>query len=115
MNWRAIGCAGLAAAVFVIVAAFAVFRAGSPAECPGTLPYEPAPYQPAGGVTAEPQLDGIDEPLERTEGAITFGLASWRVWVEPERAPIPSGEPLPQRIVLECGDGTFQAYQRGAG
>jgi len=115
VNWRAIGCGGLAAAVFVIVAAFAVFRAGAPAECPATLPYEPAPYRPAGDATAEPQLDGVDEPLERTEGAITFGLATWRVWVEPERAPVPSGEPLPQRIVLECGDGTFQAYQRGTG
>jgi hypothetical protein len=114
VNWRILGCGGLAAGVFVIVAAFAVFRAGSPAECPASLPYEPAPYRPAGDQTTEPRLDGIDEPLERTEGAITFGLASWRVWVEPGRAPR-TDEPLPQRIVLECGDGTFQAYQRGTG
>lgn len=113
MNWRALGCGGLAVAVFVIVAAFAVLRAGAPAECPASLPYEPATYVPAGDATTEPRLEGIDEPLERTEGAITFGLASWRVWVEPDRAPIPSGEPLPQRIVLECGDGTYRPYQRG--
>jgi hypothetical protein len=37
------------------------------------------------------------------------------VWIEAARAPLPTGEPLPQRIVLECGDGTFQAYQRGTG
>jgi len=113
VNWRAIGCGGLAAAVFIIVAAFAVLRAGAPAECPATLPYEPASYRPVGEPADAPRLDGIDEPLERTEGAITFGLASWRVWVEPGRAPSASGEPLPQRIVLECGDGTYQAYQRG--
>jgi hypothetical protein len=112
VNWRAIGCGGLAAAVFVIVAAFAVQRAGAPAECPGSLPYEPATYRPAGDPTDEPRLEGIDEPLEEA-GGVTFGLASWRVWVEPGRAPSASGEPLPQRIVLECGDGTYQAYQRG--
>jgi hypothetical protein len=114
VNWRAIGCGGLAAAVFVIVAAFAVFRAGAPAECPASLPYEPATFRPAGEPTDEPRLEGVGGPLEE-EGVITFGLATWRVWVEPERAPVPSGEPLPQRIVLECGDGTFQAYQRGTG
>jgi hypothetical protein len=114
VSWRLIGCGGLAVAAFVIVAAFAVSRAGAPAECPTSLPYDPAPYRPAGNETTEPRLEGIEEALERTEGAITFGLASWRVWVEPGRAP--SGEePLPQRIVLECGDGTFQAYQRGTG
>lgn len=114
MNWRVIGCGGLAAAVFVIVAAFAVFRAGAPAECPASLPYEPASFRPVGEPTDEPRLEGIADSLEE-EGVITFGLATWRVWVEPERAPVPSGEPLPQRIVLECGDGTFQAYQRGTG
>lgn len=113
MSWRALGCLGLAAAVFVVVAAFAVLRAGAPAECPATLPYEPAAYRPAGEPTDEPVLDGIDEPLEQA-GAITFGLATWRVWLEPDRAPLASGERLPQRIVLECGDGTYRAYQRGA-
>jgi len=113
VNWRAIGCGGLAAAVFIIVAAFAVLRAGAPAECPATLPYEPASYRPAGDQTTEPRLEGINEPLEQS-GAMTFGLATWEVWVEPGRAPSPSGgEPLPQRIVLECGDGTYQTYQRG--
>ena len=112
MNWRAIGCAGLAAAVFVIVAAFAVLRAGAPAECPASLPYEPATYRPAGDPTDAPRLQGVDGPLEEA-GSIGFGLATWDVWVEPGRAPAASGEPLPQRIVLECGEGTYQAYQRG--
>lgn len=115
MNWRVIGCGGLAASVFIIVAAFAVFRAGAPAECPASLPYEPATFQPIGEPTDEPRLEGIAEPLEKLPGAITFGLASWEVWTEPDRAPAASAEPLPQRIVLECGDGTFQAYQRGTG
>ncbi|MDQ2673383.1 MAG: hypothetical protein M3Y40_01885 [Chloroflexota bacterium] len=114
MNMRVFGCIGLAAAAFVIVAAFAVYRAGAPAECPTSLPYEPASFNPVGEITDEPHLEGVTDPLVES-GGITFGLATWRVWIEPDRAPIPTGEPLPQRIVLECGDGTFQAYQRGTG
>ena len=114
MNRRAIGCLTVAAGVFVIVATLAVLRAGAPAECPDALPYQPASYRPAGEPMPEPTLDGIDEPLEEA-GSVTFGLATWKVWVEPGRAPSASGEPLPQRIVLECGDGTYRAYQRGTG
>jgi hypothetical protein len=114
MNLRILGCGSLAAGVFILVAVFAILRAGAPAECPGTLPYEPASYHPVGTPTAEPHLDGIDEQLAAA-GNASFGLAIWPVWLEPARAPLPSGEPLPQRIVLECGDGTFQAYQRGTG
>ena len=114
MNRRAIGCVTVAAGVFVIVATLAVLRAGAPAECPDALPYQPASYRPAGEPMPEPTLDGIDEPLEEA-GSVGFGLATWRVWVEPGRAPSASGEPLPQRIVLECGDGMYQAYQRGTG
>lgn len=112
MNRRAIGCGALAATVFVLVTGFAVWRAWAPAECPATLPYEPASYLPVDAPADAPRLAGIDEPLERA-GQTSFGLATWEVWVEPGRAPEASGEPLPQRIVLGCGDGTYQAYQRG--
>jgi hypothetical protein len=112
MNWRAVGCGTLAAAVFVLIGVVGIWRAFAPAECPSVLPYEPASYRPVDGPTDEPVLTGVEQPLALT-GSTSFGLASWRVWVEPDRAPVPSGEPLPQRIVLECGDGSFQAYQRG--
>lgn len=114
MNWRAVGCGTLGAAAFVALAVVGIWRAGDPGECPATLPYEPASYRPAGEPTDEPTLEGIDGDLERS-GTISFGLASWEVWVEPGRAPTASGERLPQRIVLACGDGTYQAYQRGTG
>ena len=112
MNWRAIGCGTLAAGVFILLGVFAIWRAGAPPGCPTTLPYEPASYQPAGDPTDAPLLAGIEEPLERA-GSVSFGLARWEVWVEPGRAPAASGDPLPQRIVLDCGDDTYQAYQRG--
>lgn len=112
MNWRAIGCGTLAAGVFILLGVFAIWRAGAPPGCPPTLPYEPAAYRPAGDPTDQPALAGIEEPLERS-GNVSFGFASWEVWVEPGRAPAASGDVLPQRIVLACGDGTYQAYQRG--
>lgn len=113
MTWRAIGCGGMAAAVFVIVGIFAIIRAGAPAECPPSLPYSPAPYHPAGEPTDEPRLPGSDAELEPS-GSFGFGFARWDLWLEPGGAPTASGELLPPRIVLACGDGTFRAYQRGS-
>jgi hypothetical protein len=112
VNRRAFGCGTLAAAVFVGIGIFGILRAGAPAECPDLLPYEPANYEPVGAATTEPALEGVTEPLEPA-GSTSFGLARWEVYVEPGFAPASSAELLPQRIVLECGDGTFQAYQRG--
>lgn len=112
MNLRIIGCGTLAAAAFVAIGIFGILRAGAPAECPDLLPHEPAAYAPVGSPTAEPMLEGFGGPLEAA-GSTSFGLARWEVFVEPGFAPAASGEPLPQRIVLDCGDGTFQAYQRG--
>lgn len=113
MNWRAIGCGTLAAAVFVGVGVFSVWRAYAPAGCPESLQYEPAPFLSDGAPTAQPTLEGVDEPLE-ARGQASFGLAAWQVWMPSGEAPIASGEPLPERIVLDCRDGTFQAYRRDA-
>ena len=111
MNLRALGCGLLAAAAFVLIGVFAIWRAGAPAECPGLLPYEPAAYEPIGTPMAEPVLDGVDGELERAS-SVSFGLASWTVYLAPGTAPTASGVPLPPRIVLDCRDGTFQAFQR---
>ena len=112
MNRRAIGCGTLGAIVFVGIGLFGIWRASAPAECPDLLPYEPATFEPIGSPTAEPLLEGVGQALEQA-GNASFGLASWEVYVEPGFAPAASGEALPQRIVLDCGDGTFQAYHRG--
>ena len=114
MNARAIGCGGIAIVVFIAVGLFGIWRASAPVECPGRLPYQPAAYAPVGAAVAQPTLTGVEGPLERA-GSASFGLARWDVFVEPGLVPEASGELLPQRIVLDCGDGTFQAYQRGTG
>ena len=114
MNWRVAGCGTLGAVVFVAIGLFAISRATAPAECPDLLPYQPATYERVGEPTDEPALEGVDGDLEHA-GSTSFGLARWEVYVEPGFAPAASGEPLPQRIVLDCGDGTFQAFHRDSG
>ena len=113
MNVRALGCGTLAVVVFVLIGLIGIWRAGAPAECPGLLPYDAGTYEPVGTPMPEPRLTELDEPMENA-GSVPFGLASWAVYVQPGTAPTASGIPLPQRIVLDCRDGTFQAYQRGA-
>jgi len=109
--WRVIGCGSLAVALFVGVGIWGIQRALAPGACPETLPYEPAAFEPIGPALESPVLDGV--ALEQA-GTVGFGLASWSAWVEPGLVPAASGEPLPDRIVLECGEG-FQAFVRGPG
>lgn len=111
MNWRAAGCGTLAIVAFVAIGLLGISRAFAPAECPDGLRYEPAPYEAVGARTTAPAIPDVDEPLERV-GSAGFGLASWDVWVAPGTAPTGSAEPLPATIVLDCGDDTFQAYER---
>jgi len=112
VNRRILGCGTLGAVAFVGIGLFGIWRASAPPECPGVLPYQPASYQTVGSPTAEPALEGVDAALERA-GSTSFGLARWEVYVEPGFAPTASAELLPQRIVLDCGNGSFQAYHRG--
>jgi hypothetical protein len=114
VSWRAIGCGTLAAGVFVLVGLIAIWRAGPPPGCPATLEFTDAAYEPAGSPGDAPDLEGVDASLEpgfRT----TVGFNSWTVWVDPAEVPTASSAPLPDLMVLECGDGTFQAYRRGSG
>lgn len=117
MNVRALGCGLLAAAAFVVIGAVGIWRAAAPAECPGALPYEPVAgvvvsYRPIGTPMAEPHLDGVDGTLELAPQPLSFGFAAWPVYVPPGTAPTASAEPLPPRIVLDCQDGTYRAFQR---
>ena len=114
MSWRAIGCGTLAAGVFVLVGVIAIWRAGPPAGCPSQLQDEDGLYEPVGSPASSPSLESVDEALQ--PGFQTrIGLSTWTVWVAPADAPAASSAPLPTVMVLECGDGTFQAYRRGAG
>ena len=112
VNWRAIGCGTW------------VRWPSSESACSGSGGRARHPSARAGCPTSRPPtsrsvrprpspiLEGIDAALERA-GSTSFGLARWRgvrrAWLRPQA----SGEPLPQRIVLDCGNGTFQALAPG--
>jgi hypothetical protein len=111
VNWRALGCGLLAAAVFVLIGVFGIWRALAPGGCPPELPTEAGVWQPVGEPADGPRLPGVDEALEPA-GEVGFGLATWELWVPPGTAPSASGEPLPERVVLRCDATTYQAYER---
>ncbi len=115
MSWRAIGCGTLAAGVFILVGLIAIWRAGPAPGCPAQLVYPDATYRPEGPAADAPRLDGVDASLEPGFRTSAGGFTTWTVWVPPDDLPTASGDPLPDRMVLECGDGTFQAYGREAG
>jgi hypothetical protein len=111
---RAIGCGALAALVFVLVGLVAIWRAGPQPGCPPMLEYTDGAYEPVGSQHDTARLAGVDASLEpgfRT----SVGFSSYTVWVAPADVPTASAAPLPDDFVLECGDGTFQAYRRSAG
>lgn len=115
MSRRAIGCGTLAASVFVLVGLLSIWRAGPPPGCPAQLVYPDATYEPDGAPGDAPRLAGVDASLEPGFRTSAGGFTTWTVWVEPDDVPTASGDPLPDRMVLECGDGTFQAYRRDVG
>jgi hypothetical protein len=115
VNWRALGCGALAAAVFVLVGLFGIWRAVSPArDCPPEFQTPSGVWRPDGEPTDEPTLPGGSGPLE-PGGELGFGLATWELWVVPGTAPTASADPLPDRLVLGCADDSYQAYARDGG
>ena len=112
MSWRAVGCGTVAAGVFVVVGLFAILRAEPPPGCPADLssPMSASTSRSARRADA-PRIEGVSSspvPGFQTRA----GLSTFTVWVDPADAPAASSDPLPERIALECGDGTFQAYRR---
>jgi hypothetical protein len=112
VNWRAIGCGTLAAGVFIAVGLFAILRAEPPPGCPTQLTFtDVGAYEPVGSPSDVPLIERASaSPVAGFQ--TRAGLSTFTVWVDPADAPAASSDPLPDRIALECGDGTFQAYRR---
>ena len=110
VNWRAVGCGGLAALLFVLAGLFGLSRALAPAACPPAFQLPSGRFDSVGEPASSPRLPGSDESLEPA-GEVRLGFG-WELWVRPGTAPSASGDPLPDEIVLGCGDGSFQAYAR---
>jgi hypothetical protein len=108
VNWRAVGCAVLAAAVFVGLGLWSLQMAIGRPGCPETLLWGDRVYTAVGDPTALPVV-GSEEPVRL--GTILVGVVSRQVYGPSGSAPSPSAEDRPGEIALECGDGTFVSYR----
>jgi hypothetical protein len=108
VNWRAIGCGGLAIVAFLAIGLLGMSMAFSHLEgCPDRLQWGDRAYLPAGTPAAEPSFaDG--SPVEI--GSTFIGLTTRQVWGPPGSSPSAVASARPDRIFLDCADGSVQAY-----
>lgn len=108
MSWRALGCAVLAAAVFIGLGLWALQMAIGRPGCPGTLVWGDRIYTPAASPAASP-VAGSGEPVRL--GTILVGALSREVYGPEGSTPSPSSADRPEEVALDCGDGTFVTYR----
>ncbi|HLE88758.1 MAG TPA: hypothetical protein VI733_01730 [Candidatus Limnocylindria bacterium] len=109
MNWRAVGCGTLAIVVFLAVGLYGMSLAFNRLDgCPERLQWGDRGYLPDGAPAAEPSF-AEGSPVEI--GSTFIGLTTRQVWGPPGSAPSDVAADRPDRIVLDCDDGTVQAYR----
>ena len=109
MNWRAIGCGGLAIVTFVAVGLFGMSLAfRDTAGCPANLQWDDRAYGAQGTPGPSPALGRGDAVAI---GSTFMGLTTRRVFGPPGSSPSTRAEDRPQRIALDCGDGSYLVYR----
>jgi hypothetical protein len=113
VNWRAAGCLVAGAVTFVAIGLIGMSLAFSDLDgCPSTLQWEERTYQAEGSPGPSPDLSALGAPGSPGEIGSTFvGLTTRQVYGPPGSSPSTRAEDRPDRIVLTCGDGTYQAYR----
>ena len=109
MNWRVIGCGTLAIAVFLAVGLLGMSMAFNGLDgCPHRLQWGDRAYLAVGSPVAEPSFaEGSPAPI----GSTFIGLTTRRVWGPPWSAPSQSAADRPDRIFLDCDDGSVQQFE----
>ena len=109
MNWRAIGCGTLAIVVFLAVGLLGMSLAFSRLDgCPDRLQWGDRGYLAVGTPIAEPSF-AEGSPVEI--GSTFIGLTTRKVWGPPGSAPSQSAADRPDRIFLDCDNGSVQRYR----
>jgi hypothetical protein len=109
VNWRAVGCGTLAIVAFLAIGLFGMSLAFSQLEgCPDRLQWGDRAYLPAGVPVAEPSF-AEGSPVEI--GSTFIGLTTRRAWGPPGSTPSQAAADRPNRIFLDCDDGSVQAYE----
>ena len=108
MNWRAIGCGTLAIAVFLAIGLWGMSKAFDRLDgCPNRLQWGDRVYLPAASPRAEPSF-AEGSPAEI--GSTFIGLTTRQVWGPPGSSPSESAANRPERIYLDCDDGTVLLF-----
>jgi hypothetical protein len=108
VNGRAIGCAVLGIGAFIATGLFGMSLAFSGLEgCPDRLQYFERGYLPIGTPAPSP---GFAEGEPAEIGSTFIGLTTRRVWGPPGSEPSRNREDLPDTLILDCSDGSFQTY-----
>lgn len=113
MNWRAIGCGTLAIAVFLAIGLWGMSKAFDRLDgCPNRLQWGDRVYLSAESPRPEPSF-AEGSPVEI--GSTFIGLTTRQVWGPPGSAPSESAADRPDRIYLDCDDGTVLLFaEQGA-
>jgi len=110
VNWRALGCGVIAAAIFVGIGLLGMSLAFSRYDgCPALLQWGDRSYEPAGPTRAAPSFDQTGDPVQL--GSTFLGLGTRAVFGPAGSRPAAKGADRPKQIALDCGDGTFQTYR----
>jgi hypothetical protein len=116
VNARAIGCIGLGALVFLLVAVAGIWvslGSGTPVGCAEVLRWTEDRYVAVGSPLPSPGFTDVGtdagEPVHI--GSTLVGIATRDVYAPPGSRPLPSAGNRPPAMAVACGDGTFQTYE----
>jgi hypothetical protein len=111
VNRRALGCAAIGIVVFVGIGLFGMSLAFNRLEgCPDRLQYFESGYLPVGTPAPSP---GFPEGEPAEIGSTFIGLTTRTVWGPPGSKPSRQREDLPDTLILDCADGSYQTYRLG--
>ena len=109
MNWRALGCGVIAAAIFVGIGLLGMSLAFSRFDgCPALLQWGERSYEPGGPTRVAPSFDQLGDPVQL--GSTFLGLGTRALFGPAGSRPSAKGTDRPEQIALDCGDGSFQTY-----
>jgi hypothetical protein len=109
MNWRAIGCLVIGAAVFVGIGLLGMsFAFRAQPGCPASLQWADRAYLAQGTPAPSPAFASPGEAV--AIGSTFFGLTTRQMYGPPGSSPSTEAEDRPDTVALDCADGTYQTY-----